>query len=121
MKTNINFMVGGEAGQGVQSVGLILSKMFTRGGYHIVADQDYEFKIRDGHSFCRVRVNESPVEAISETVHPLIALNAESIAIHQKEVVADGLILVDSNIGGQSAGAEKLDSLSIAGLLNEFA
>jgi 2-oxoglutarate ferredoxin oxidoreductase subunit alpha len=37
---DVNFMAGGEAGQGVQSVGFILAKAFSRGGYHIFADQD---------------------------------------------------------------------------------
>lgn len=48
MAVDINILVGGEAGQGVQSVGLILSKTFTRGGYHIFADQDFESRIREG-------------------------------------------------------------------------
>ena len=31
MPTDVNFMVGGEAGQGVQSVGFILAKAFAQG------------------------------------------------------------------------------------------
>ena len=108
MNTHINLMVGGEAGQGVQSVGLILSKLFTRGGYHIFADQDYESRIRGGHSFCRVRVRESQVAAIHETVHLLIALNAETAVLHQKELAGDGFILADSNLGGLSADGHLL-------------
>jgi len=42
MNIDFNLMVGGEAGQGVQSVGFLLSKAFARGGYHVFADQDYE-------------------------------------------------------------------------------
>ena len=57
MAIEANFMVGGEAGQGVQSVGFLLGKVFSRGGYHILADQDYESRIRGGHNFFRVRIN----------------------------------------------------------------
>lgn len=95
MITDINIMIGGEAGQGVQSVGLILSKAFTRGAYHIFADQDYESRIRGGRSFCRVRVRESQVSAISERVHLLISLNKETAALHIGEVSGDGLVLMD--------------------------
>ena len=35
MANEINIMVGGEAGQGVQSVGFLLAKALTRWGYHI--------------------------------------------------------------------------------------
>ena len=92
MALDFNVLAGGEAGQGVQSVGLILSRMFTRGGYHVFADQDYESRIRGGHSFCRVRVREAQVQAISEHVHLLVGLNKETVALHEKEVTPDGLV-----------------------------
>lgn len=38
MSVDINFMVGGEAGQGLQSVDFFLTKVFSRGGYHIFAE-----------------------------------------------------------------------------------
>ncbi|MGA2159055.1 MAG: 2-oxoacid:acceptor oxidoreductase subunit alpha [Dehalococcoidia bacterium] len=95
MAVDINILVGGEAGQGVQSVGLILSKTFTRGGYHIFTDQDFESRIRGGHSFCRVRVKETDVQALSEQVHLVVALNKETIDLHRAELVEDGLMLLD--------------------------
>jgi 2-oxoglutarate ferredoxin oxidoreductase subunit alpha len=53
MPIDFNFMVGGEAGQGVQLTGFLLAKALARGGYHIFADQDYESRIRGGHNFVR--------------------------------------------------------------------
>jgi Pyruvate/2-oxoacid:ferredoxin oxidoreductase gamma subunit len=32
MPVDLSFVVGGEAGQGVQSVGFLLAKLFARGG-----------------------------------------------------------------------------------------
>jgi 2-oxoglutarate ferredoxin oxidoreductase subunit alpha len=95
MPVDFNFMVGGEAGQGVQSVGFLLAKVFARGGYHIFADQDYESRIRGRHNFFRVRVRDSRVDTLSEPVDMLVALNKESIVLHRKEVVDKGLILYD--------------------------
>ncbi len=95
MSIDINFMVGGEAGQGVQSVGLMLAKAFARGGYHVFADQDYESRIRGGHNFFRVRAKDSVVSAIAEPVDILLALNKESIDLHQKELADKGTIVFD--------------------------
>ncbi len=95
MPIDVNFMVCGEAGQGVQSVGFILAKAFARGGYYVFADQDYESRVRGGHNFFRVRVKDSRVGAISEPVNILIALNSESIDLHGKELAARGVILFD--------------------------
>jgi 2-oxoglutarate ferredoxin oxidoreductase subunit alpha len=95
MPVDFNFMVGGEAGQGVQSVGFLLAKVFARGGYHIFADQDYESRVRGGHNFFRVRVSDSKIGAIAENVNMLIALNMESIQLHQLKTVNQGIIIFD--------------------------
>lgn len=104
MSIDVNFMVGGEAGQGVQSVGFILAKAFTRGGYHVFADQNYESRVRGGHNFFRIRVKDSRVVAIAEPVDMLLALNKESIDLHRKELAARGVIVFDEekvkDIGG---------------------
>ena len=94
---NINFMIGGEAGQGVQSVGHVLAKVLARGGYHVFADQDYESRVRGGHSFFRVRAGEAETRAISELVDMLVALDKESIDLHQKEMSDQGIIIFDAD------------------------
>lgn len=98
MGTDINFMIGGEAGQGVQSVGFVLAKAFARGGYHVFADQDYESRVRGGHNFFRVRVRDARVGAIAEIVDMLLALNKESIDLHRKEVSKKGVIVFDEKV-----------------------
>jgi 2-oxoglutarate ferredoxin oxidoreductase subunit alpha len=95
MTAEINFMVGGEAGQGVQSVGLLLAKAMARWGYHVFADQDYESRVRGGHNFFRIRASDSHVEAIRESVDILIALNKESIDLHRHELAKGGVIVYD--------------------------
>ena len=97
MFIDFNFMVGGEAGQGVQSVGFLLAKVFARGGYHVFADQDYESRIRGGHNFFRVRVSNSRISAITETVDILIALNRDSIELHQEELATHGISIFDGD------------------------
>jgi 2-oxoglutarate ferredoxin oxidoreductase subunit alpha len=95
MPVDFNFMVGGEAGQGVQSVGFLLARVFARGGYHVFADQDYESRVRGGHNFFRVRVSDSKVGAIAEDVDVLIALNMDSIELHQAKMATHGIIIFD--------------------------
>jgi len=95
MPVDFNFMVGGEAGQGVQSVGFLLAKVFARGGYHVFADQDYESRVRGGHNFFRVRVSDGRVGAIAEDLDILIALNRDSIELHQVELAHGGVVIFD--------------------------
>ena len=41
--------IGGEAGQGIQTIGDALGRVFARSGYHVFSNQDYESRIRGGH------------------------------------------------------------------------
>ncbi|MBI2830995.1 MAG: 2-oxoacid:acceptor oxidoreductase subunit alpha [Chloroflexi bacterium] len=93
MALDFNFLVGGEAGQGVQSVSFVLSKIMMRGGYNVYSDQDFESRIRGGHSFSRVRVSNKPVAALSEKIDVLLALNEETIDLHRKEM-KDGAVAI---------------------------
>ena len=86
MEVDFNILVGGEAGQGVQSVGTILSKTLVYGGYYVFADQDYESRVRGGHNFFRVRVKVSASLAISPEIDVLVALNRETVDLHEKEL-----------------------------------
>jgi 2-oxoglutarate ferredoxin oxidoreductase subunit alpha len=122
MPVDFNFMVGGEAGQGVQSVGFLLAKVFARGGYHVFADQDYESRVRGGHNFFRVRISEGKVNAIAEDVDMLIALNMESIELHQPKVLTQGIIIFDGEkIKGVSRNNGSLLSIPLEKIAEEKA
>ncbi len=97
MSLDFNYMVGGEAGQGVQSVAFLLGKAMANGGYHVFSDQDYESRVRGGHNFFRVRVADNPVGAIREDVDVLVALNADSVRLHLSEVVSRGAVICDAD------------------------
>lgn len=119
MSADINFMVGGEAGQGVQSIGVILAKALARGGFHVFADQDYESRVRGGHNFFRIRAKEGEVGAISETVHLLLALNQETVDLHWQRLAPDGVIVADE--GHQSPGEVNFLAVPLERLAQEKA
>lgn len=93
--------IGGEAGQGIQTVGDTLAHIFTKAGYHVFSHQDYESRIRGGHNFYQVRVSQKPVTASRSSVHILLALDKESIKEHEKELSVDGYVLYDSQMLNQ--------------------
>jgi 2-oxoglutarate/2-oxoacid ferredoxin oxidoreductase subunit alpha len=102
MSLDVNFMIGGEAGQGVQSAGLILAKTLARGGLHIFADQDYESRVRGGHNFFRVRARDSKAGAIREDLDVLLALDQESVTLHHRGLSRNGVVIFDSDKPGEA-------------------
>jgi 2-oxoglutarate ferredoxin oxidoreductase subunit alpha len=122
MPIAFNFMVGGEAGQGVQSVGFLLAKVFACGGYHIFADQDYESRVRGGHNFFRVRVSDGKVDTIAEDLDILIALDMDSIELHRPNMVNEGIIIFDGEkIKGVSGNNGSLLSVPLEKMAEEKA
>ncbi len=89
--------ISGEAGQGIQTIGSTLAKVFSRAGCHVFTHQDYESRVRGGHNFYLVRLSDRPVTAFREKIDILVALNREGIAIHEKELSQNGQILYDSS------------------------
>ncbi len=96
MDSDFVILVGGEAGQGVQSVGAILAASLARGGLNVFADQDYESRIRGGHNFFRVRAKTDAVLALAAELDILVALNKETIDLHEKELKAGGVVIYDA-------------------------
>jgi len=105
MPLDLNFLAGGEAGQGIQSVGLIFARTMVYGGYQIFADQDYESRIRGGHNFFRIRVNENEISALAEELDVIIALNRETIDLHQDELKPGGIIIHDRELTNYSSSS----------------
>jgi 2-oxoglutarate ferredoxin oxidoreductase subunit alpha len=89
--------IGGEAGQGLQSIGLILAKTFCRAGYHIFTVQDYESRIRGGHSSFYLRFSDSPVEASKNEVTLLVCFDNQTLELCQNQLAPDGYIICNAD------------------------
>ncbi|MCK9419695.1 MAG: 2-oxoacid:acceptor oxidoreductase subunit alpha [Nitrospirae bacterium] len=88
--------IGGEAGQGIQTIGDTLGHVFARSGYHVFTNQDYESRIRGGHNFYQIRLSERPVIAPKGAIDIIVALDKESIRLHERELTSRGRIIYDS-------------------------
>ncbi|MDD5093945.1 MAG: 2-oxoacid:acceptor oxidoreductase subunit alpha [Dehalococcoidia bacterium] len=110
MPVDVNFMVGGEAGQGVQTVGFVLAKTLARHRLHVFADQDYESRVRGGHNFYRLRAGDKETHALAEKIDVLIALDQQTIDLHQQELKAESTAIFDHDkLTLQRKGPKTLD------------
>jgi 2-oxoglutarate ferredoxin oxidoreductase subunit alpha len=88
--------IGGEAGQGVQTVAETLERVFARCGYHLFTHQDYESRVRGGHNFFQIRLADHPVRASRGGVDLLVALDVTSLEQHAGELTAMARVVYDS-------------------------
>lgn len=94
----LNIVIGGEAGQGLATVGELLSKTLVRAGYSINVTQDYQNRVRGGHNTFRVRASPNQVLAPQESVDLLVALTADTVDLHKQEMAPRGLMLADQSL-----------------------
>jgi 2-oxoglutarate ferredoxin oxidoreductase subunit alpha len=94
----LNILIGGEAGQGLVTVGQLLAKSLVRGGYHIVVTQSYQSRIRGGQNTFAIRVGVDEVIAPQEQVDLLVALDRGTVSLHRNDLSDDGCVVLDSDL-----------------------
>ena len=94
---NISILIGGEAGQGLKTISSILGKSLFRMGYNIFSSKDYMSRIRGGHNFIKVRFGSEEVNGPTDDLDIIVALNKETIDLHQDDLKDKGIILYDED------------------------
>lgn len=94
---DITIKIAGEAGQGLQTIGLLLSKAFARCGLNVFANQALQSRIRGGHNWFQIRVSDKKVLSPADATDILIALDSES-SYHIKELCNNSITICDSTV-----------------------
>lgn len=98
-----NIKIGGEAGQGLVSIGNILLRAITQEGWYLFAHQDYESRIRGGHNFFQIRLADQPVASWEKDIDVLVALDEATILLGQEEIKPEGIVIYDPDVLGAEA------------------
>ncbi|MCB2188059.1 MAG: 2-oxoacid:acceptor oxidoreductase subunit alpha [Deltaproteobacteria bacterium] len=103
-RQEINIMIGGEAGQGLVTLGQSLAKVLVRSGYRIVVTQDYMSRVRGGNNIFLIRAATHEITAGREGVDLLVALDQETLDLYEPHLAPGALVV--SGLGltcGQAA------------------
>lgn len=97
MKNDFSILIGGQAGQGTRLGGSLLAKIFNELGYFIYVYEDYQSLIRGGHNFSEIRVAEKEVFARKERIDAVLALDENTVNLHQKRLKRTGILIVNQD------------------------
>jgi 2-oxoglutarate ferredoxin oxidoreductase subunit alpha len=100
---DMTFILGGDAGQGMESSGAGFAKALARDGLHVFAGPDYHSRIRGGHNFYSVRVAPQEVTAHRSTAELLLALTSDTVDAHVGQLSSGGGVLYDPTLGVDEA------------------
>lgn len=91
----LTWMVGGEAGYGITTMGQMFARACTRSGLNVFGYVEYPSLIRGGHNTAMVCVGKETVHAHSDKVDILLALNRETLDLHMEKMSQGGVIIYD--------------------------
>lgn len=95
MSVDVTVKIGGSAGQGIQTVGGLLAEVAKRAGFYIMAINDFESRIRGGHSYFQIRISDQPVMAPHHKTHLLVGLTQDTFVLHSDTLEENGIVLVE--------------------------
>ncbi len=95
--TEFTFKIGGEAGFGIASAGLIFAKTYNRLNYYTYGYLEYPSLIRGGHNVYEVHVGVDPVYSQESRVDILVCLNRETFDLHKSELKSGSVVIFDPN------------------------
>jgi len=91
-------LVGGAAGQGMDTFASLFEKILKRCGFHVYAYGDYMSRIRGGHNFFYIRFSDKKLYSFSPRVELIFALNDETVKVHSSRLQEDGFILTQEMV-----------------------
>ena len=81
----VSVLIGGKAGDGINSAGAMVAQLLNHLGYRIYLYFDYPSLIRGGHNFAVIRGSEQTVGTCRNHVDFVLALNEETIERHKEK------------------------------------
>lgn len=90
---DISIVLGGAAGQGVQTVEALLVQVLKREGYHVFAIKEYMSRIRGGSNSTEIRVTNGRRRAFVNRIDILLAMDKDVLPHLEHRVSKETIVL----------------------------
>jgi 2-oxoglutarate ferredoxin oxidoreductase subunit alpha len=116
MMREVTVLIGGKAGEGINSAGMVVAKLLNQLGYYTFMYYDYPSLIRGGHNFAIIRGADRPIGVHRDHADYVLALNQETIIRHKTRfsdrtvTVSNSDVVRDGGQGISVTGALKAEN-----------
>jgi 2-oxoglutarate ferredoxin oxidoreductase subunit alpha len=90
---DISLVLGGAAGQGVQTVEALLVAVLKREGYHVFASKEYMSRVRGGSNSTEIRITDTKRCASVHRIDILFALDGGVVPHIKHRIAKDTIVL----------------------------
>ncbi|MCF8567454.1 2-oxoacid:acceptor oxidoreductase subunit alpha [Alicyclobacillus tolerans] len=120
---DISLLVGGQQGEGLESIGEMVSQGLGRLGYFTYSFRTFSSRIKGGHTHVKIRIGNDAVYTNLERVDLIVAFDQDTISLNQNELTDGSVILlqeglalpvVDNNTDTQRVAVQSIDFRTLA-------
>jgi 2-oxoglutarate/2-oxoacid ferredoxin oxidoreductase subunit alpha len=91
----LSIVLCGEAGQGIQTVEIILVQAIKMAGYHVFSSKEYMSRVRGGLNSTEIRISSKRASAYLDRIDVLLAINEGAIEHLKDRITTETLIVGD--------------------------
>ena len=110
---HISIVLCGQAGQGIQTVEFLLTRILKLAGYNVFATKEYMSRIRGGTNSTEIRVSSAPVRAFVSRIDVLVALNKGAVEHVEKRILPGTLVLAEKESLGEDFDRTRCNCIDV--------
>ncbi len=103
-RADLLIRIAGEGGQGIMTVGEILSRAVARSGLHVLADSTFASDIKGGDALFQLRVSPHPILSQGDRVDILVALNENGYRSNETGLAPGCMVIYDDGMALKESG-----------------
>lgn len=93
----LEWKVGGQQGEGIDSTGEILARTLFRYGYYVTTYRQFESRIKGGHTDFKVRATPAPTHFHGDKVDILVGFDDETLPVHRPELKPGAVVILEGD------------------------
>ncbi|WP_121744664.1 2-oxoacid:acceptor oxidoreductase subunit alpha [Natronorubrum halophilum] len=113
MAEDLNWAVGGEAGDGIDSTGKIFAQALSRAGRHVFTSKDFASRIRGGYTAYKIRTSVDQVQSVVDRLDILVALTQRTIDENLDELHEGSAVIYDGERSWEAEIPDKMTAVDV--------
>jgi len=113
MAEDLNWAIGGEAGDGIDSTGKIFAQALSRAGRHVFTSKDFASRIRGGYTAYKIRTSVEDIHSVVDRLDILVALTQRTIDENLDELHEGSAIIYDGERSWEAEIPEEMTAVDV--------
>ncbi len=92
-RDDVSIVLAGPAGQGIQTMEYLLSRILRIAGYHVFSTSEFMSRIRGGSNSTEIRISSAPVAAYVDKIDIFMPLDEPAVKHCEQRITASTIVL----------------------------